>query len=183
MADTSNRLTRSDWLEAALVALDQGGLDAVKVLLLARSLGVSRGSFYWHFRDRQELLDSLLTYWEKRHTDEVSALAAAVQGDPSTTLLSLMENVLRTRQGRYDPAIRAWARHAPSVAAVVRRADKRRLEYICGLFREMGFDADEAQARGRLALLYLIGDHVMQASESKSRSLHLLALRHRILTS
>jgi AcrR family transcriptional regulator len=152
MAETSSRLTRSDWLEAALAALDQAGLDAIEVLRLARSPGVSRGSFYWHFRNRRELLENILSYWEKRHTDEVIERASASQTEPSMILRSLMENVLRTRHGRYDATTRAWSRYDSSVAAVSRRVDRRGLRYITGLFREMGFDADETDARGRLNL-------------------------------
>lgn len=178
----AERLTRDSWLEAALHALDEGGLEAVKVLPLAKALGVSRGSFYWHFRDREELLDKLVEHWKQRYTVEVIDRAKQARGDARARLLALMKDVLHRREGRFEPAMRAWARHDPKVAAAVRAADKYRLAYTTSLFREMGFSEREAEARGRLTLLYFLGDHMMFAPESATRRNQLLSLRHRILT-
>jgi AcrR family transcriptional regulator len=181
MVAKRERLSRESWLQAALQALCEGGVESVKILRLAAALGVSRGSFYWHFADRQDLLQSVLQYWLDRFTSDVISRASTSPGDASRQLLGLMEDVLFEREGRFDPAVRAWALHDPKVAAVVSRADRQRLTFITSLFREIGFDEDEAAARGRLGLLYLVGDHVLVTPESAAQRRKLLPIRHKIL--
>ena len=75
------RTPRSTWIEAGLAALASGGPDAVRVDLLAKALGVTRGGFYWHFASRQEFLDALLDAWEHRSTDEVLQRVEEEGGD------------------------------------------------------------------------------------------------------
>lgn len=175
-------LSRNAWLDAALEALDEGGIEAVKVLPLADRLGVTRGSFYWHFKNREDLLEALIEFWERRHTDAVLARAAGAEGDARDKLLALMEAVLRRREGRFESAVRSWARHDRKAAAAVRRADRERLAFVTSLFRDMGFSDDESEARARVVYLYLLGDHTMFAKESATRRKELLAARHRVLT-
>ncbi len=178
----SKSLSRTSWLDAALRALDEGGVDAVKVLPLAERLGVTRGSFYWHFKNREDLLEALIEFWERRHTEAVLARATDAEGDARARLLALMEAVLQRREGRFESAIRSWARHDRKAAAAVRRADRDRLAFVTGLFREMGFSEDDSEARARVVYLYLLGDHAMFAKESATRRKELLVARHRVLT-
>jgi AcrR family transcriptional regulator len=176
------QLSREAWLDEALRALDEGGLGGVKVLPLARRLGVSRGSFYWHFRDREDLLRSLLDYWDTELTDAVIERAAELRGDARERLWALMQEVVERRQGRYDPAVRAWALHAPVAAAVVRRVDRKRLSFLKRLFKEMGFGQEQAEARARLTLGFMVTDHVLLVEEPSPKRRKLLRLRHRVLT-
>lgn len=182
MVDRSRKLNRADWLREALSALDSDGLIGVKIQRLSASLDVSRGSFYWHFRDLADLLQSVLDYWESEFTTAVIARASAAEGDARDLFFSLMEDVLERRQGRFEPAVRAWARHDDAAAKVVRRVDRKRLAFITSLFLDMGFSREEADARSRMALLYLVGDHVVLANEPASQRRKLLRLRHRVLT-
>lgn len=175
-------LNRSDWLAAALRALERGGMEAVRVLPLSAALGATRGSFYWHFEDRAELLALLLEYWDREFTDSVLAHVRSAPGGPEKRLRALLEDVLLRRKGRYDPAIRAWAHQDRGVAAFVRRVDRKRLAFTEGLFREMGFDAAEARARARLAVAYLEGDHLILVREPPATRRRYLGLRHRLLT-
>lgn len=176
------KLDRSDWLLSALTALEEGGLEAVKVLPLARALGASRGSFYWHFRDRADLLRSVLDYWEVEFTDAVLERAEGNSGSPRARLLALLEDVLERRRGRFDPAVRAWAMHDRDVAGIVRRVDRKRVGFTTGLFQEMGFPTAEARARGRLILAYLVGDHMVFVPEAPTERRNFLRLRNRLFT-
>jgi len=140
MADTGRKLlTRDDWLAAALEALAESGLDAVRVLPLSKRLGVSRGSFYWHFADWKDLLHSILEYWERSDTDSVIEQLPVAPKDPRQRLWRLMSLIVEGRLSRYDPAIRAWALYDTEVARVVRRVDGKRMAVVEGLFREAGF--------------------------------------------
>jgi len=176
------QLGRSDWLEAALTALERGGPEAVRVLPLAKKLGVSRGSFYWHFRDRAELLDCVLDYWDTEITAAVIERSRAASVDAAERLRRLFEEVVNQRRGRYDPIIRAWALHDRRAAAVVRRVDRKRMAYLMSLFRAIGFSESAAEARARVALTYLVGDHVLLVHEPAERRRKLLRQRYELLT-
>jgi len=182
MVKSSRRkLGRADWVKAALAALEDGGLGAVRVLPIASKLKASRGSFYWHFRDRADLLDSLLEYWDTKITDEVIERSLAGTADPEERLWRLTEDVVGRRRGRYDPAIRAWARHDRKAAAVVQRVDRKRMVHLDSLYRAMGFDEAEARARTRLTLSYFVGDHVLLVDEPASARRRLMRRRFELL--
>jgi len=177
-----NSLTRQDWLDAALEALEESGIEGVKVLALAKRLGSSRGSFYWHFRDRRDLLQSLLDYWDRWSTDSViAALSEAVAVDPKQRIWLLMERVQTEGLSQHDPAIRAWALYDPDAARVVRRVDRKRLRAVADLFREAGFSEQQAVARARLLAVYLMGDPVVFVPEPAAARRKLARLRWRAL--
>jgi AcrR family transcriptional regulator len=179
---SKTKLSRSDWLEAALQALAKDGPDSLKILPLAASIGASRGSFYWHFRDRQDLLGNILTYWEAELTDTVIALGDSTEDNAQKCLLNVLNDVLLHDKGHYEPAIRAWALHDPHVAKTVRRVDRKRIAFITTLFRKMGFSPQESEARGRLAYVYLIGDAALLEREPRAKLQKYIRMRHRILT-
>ncbi len=87
------RLTRENWLAKALDVLAEEGIGAVCIEPVAKALGVTKGSFYWHFQDRDELVERLLEYWETERTDRLVDLVAADSNDPSRQLLTLFELV------------------------------------------------------------------------------------------
>ena len=104
------RLSVDDWIQAGFALLAEGGPNALRVDRLCEQLGVTKGSFYWHFKNRGELLEALLEHWSREMTD---AEFERIQGLPAglaCRLLALAEDVLEKGMGRYDPAIRAWAR-------------------------------------------------------------------------
>jgi AcrR family transcriptional regulator len=148
---------KPQWLNAGLEALRRGGVAAVRVERLAADLGITKGSFYWHFRDRGELLDAVLEYWEREMTDVEFERVRAVRGLPAR-LQALAEDVLEKGMGRYDPAIRAWARTDRKVAAAVAQVDRRRLRALGALFAEGGFTGVEARVRARLFYTFLLGE-------------------------
>lgn len=176
-------LSRTDWLDAALRALEKGGVEAVKVLPLASALGTSRGSFYWHFRDRDDLLQSVLAHWEETLTEAVIARARELDDTPQNRFLALLEEVVVRRRGRYDPAVRAWALYDPDAARVVRRVDRTRITFITSLFRDMGFPQSASETRARVAYSYMLGDHQVLYKEPSAKRRNYLRARHKILTS
>ncbi len=149
---------RAQWVAAGLESLRQGGVGAVRVERLAARLGITKGSFYWHFRNRGDLLDALLEYWAREMTDAEFERVSALQGGLAQRLLALAQDVLERGLGRYDPAIRAWARSESRVAAAVAQVDRRRVRALARLFEEAGFGAGEARTRARLFYTFLLGE-------------------------
>jgi AcrR family transcriptional regulator len=153
-------LTRDDWAEAALQAIGRGGLAAVVVEPLAAHLGATKGSFYWHFRDRAALVEAALERWESAHTEGVIAMVEQEE-DGLTRLRLLFRTVFEHSDDPIEVAMLATADH-PLVAPVLSRVTSRRLDYTVGLFAALGFGADEARDRGQLAIAAYLG-HVQLA--------------------
>lgn len=154
---------KQNWLLAGLDALRKGGVGAVRVERLAADVGVTKGSFYWHFRDRGALLEALLEFWSREMTDAEFERIQTLRGGLAARLLALAEDVLEKGMGRYDPAIRAWARHDRKVAAAVAQVDRRRVRALTGFFEEGGFGAAEARTRARLFYTFLLGEPQVRA--------------------
>jgi AcrR family transcriptional regulator len=177
-----DKLSRDDWLAAALEALEESGVGGVKVLPVAKRLGVSRGSFYWHFRDQRDLLDGVLDYWERWSTSRViEALRNVEDVSAKERIWLLMSTVFTEELGARDPAIRAWALYDKGAARVVRRVDRRRLDLVHVLFREAGFSDQSAAMRSRLLAAYLLGEYVLFVREPPERRRRLLRQRWRLL--
>ena len=154
---------RAQWLQAGLDALRKGGVGAVRVERLAAGLELTKGSFYHHFRDRAALLDALLEFWSREMTDAEFERIAVLRGGLAARLLALAEDVLEKGLGRYDPAIRAWARDDRKVAATVAQVDRRRVQSLIELFEEAGFPAREARTRARTFYTFLLGEPQVRA--------------------
>jgi len=154
---------RAQWLNAGLEALRKGGVGAVRVERLAGDVGVTKGSFYHHFRDRGALLEEVLEYWSREMTDAEFERIQTLSGGLAQRLVALAEDVLEKGMGRYDPAIRAWAREDRKVAAAVAQVDRRRVKALAGFFEEGGFTAAEARVRARTFYTFLLGEPQMRA--------------------
>lgn len=130
-------LGRDDWMRAARLALLRGGVDAVRVELLARELGVTKGSFYWHFRGREELLDALITEWETELGEDIIPRLRGRRGLPALRALArlMIERVPLSETGLLpsDAAMFTWASVSPEVAKRVNRAERRRLRLLADL--------------------------------------------------
>src|SRR5262245_5024378 len=131
------RTPRSRWIDAGLEALATGGPDAVRVEPLAQALGVTKGSFYWHFDDRGALLEALRDAWERTLVDEVIGRVEAGAGDARGKLRLLFDlaggGEIRVPL-RAELAIRDWSRRDDGVGDRLRRVDNRRMDYLRGLF-------------------------------------------------
>jgi AcrR family transcriptional regulator len=157
------RTPRSRWIEEGLRALAVGGPDAVRVEVLAQSLGVTKGGFYGHFTGRAALLAEMLDTWERMSIDEVIERAERRGGDPRARIRLAGALTFSSDLLPVDLAIRAWARHDPAVAERLRRVDNRRMDYLRLLFRAICRDEGEVEARSTLAFSFAIGHHFMAA--------------------
>jgi AcrR family transcriptional regulator len=155
-----DRLDRSRFLEAAFEVLCETGWQDVRISTLCSRLGVTKGSFYWHFEDHEALLLAVLAAWEEAGTDQIIVTVEATALPPAERLRVLLHTVFAesTRNDRIEAAIRAWAAADPRAAATVARVDERRLGYVRDLLQAIGHR--RAVATHRSALLYrtLIGE-------------------------
>jgi AcrR family transcriptional regulator len=162
---------KSQWTQAALEALRKGGVAGVRVERLAEDLGITKGSFYWHFRGRGELLEALLEFWAREMTEAEFERISQVKGGLARRLATLAEDVLEKGVGRYDPAVRAWARSDRKVAAAVAQVDRRRVRALTGFFEEGGFTPAEARTRARLFYTFLLGEPQVRAPAREAAEL------------
>jgi AcrR family transcriptional regulator len=166
------RTPRSGWIEEGLRALAAGGADAVRIEPIAKTLGVTKGGFYWHFEDRRALLEEMLDAWERVSIDEVIERIENEGGDARARLRRLSalagagDELLEI-----DLAVRDWSRRDASVAARLRRADNKRMDYMRSLFADFIADEDEVEARCMIAMSLWIGNHFVAADHrGRSRS-------------
>jgi len=158
------RTPRAAWIEAGLRALAAGGgPDAVRVDVLAKSLGVTRGGFYGQFKDRGALLDAMLDTWERAATDEVLEQVERRGGDARAKLRRAGALTFSDELLPIDLAIRDWARHDTAVATRLRRVDNRRMDYLRQLFGSLCDDEQEIEGRAVLAFSLAIGYHFIAA--------------------
>jgi AcrR family transcriptional regulator len=166
------RLSREDWIAGAWSLLEEEGVAAVRVEVLARRLGVTKGSFYWHFRDRPDLLNALLQAWESA---EAQGLAAWLQGGgkPKRLLRGLLD-WLRPRMRR-EVALRLWARSDAVAARALAIIDSQRLALLEKSFAGAGQGKKDAAARALLAYSQLIAQPLLPSDDAADeRALKLL---------
>jgi AcrR family transcriptional regulator len=178
----SLRLSREDWLARALDALVQHGERVLTVDALARELGVSRGSFYWHFKDRTDFIRQLVEYWFTAYTQIVPERLATVEGTAEERLMTLMEKIVSAGLARYDVAVRAWAKHDAIAARLVKKADQFRMDYVRSLFADMGFKGEELEMRTRAFVVYLSMESGLFIAQSKQSRIKQLKRLHTFFT-
>ncbi len=177
----SNQLRKKDWLRAALEFLGTSGIESVKIVPLAAHLGVTSGSFYWHFSNRTELYSALLEYWETEMTDKAIEAAREYSGSPEHRIWNLMEEVMDSGMARYDLAVWHWAQSDGEAQAVFSRTIEKRFAFATWMFEQVGFDPIQAEARGRMMVVYMMGESTLLPGASPDRK-EGLRLKHQLLT-
>ncbi len=153
------KLTREDWLQHGMKTLAEEGFNALKADLLAKSLQVSRGSFYWHFRDLEEFHQALLDEWHKRATQQVIEWLEQTASGPDR--LALLMRRAWSVSNRTERAVRAWATHSPEIAVRLAAVDKQRIDYIASLLKSAGLTARQARARATFVASAYLGRMVL----------------------
>jgi len=166
-------LTPETWIEAATEVLVDQGIDHVRVDVLANQLGVTRGSFYWHFRDREDLLRRVLQAWHARATEQLTQRLERAGVDAREQLRDVISLPFRghaaMRAARIELAIRAWARRDQMARHAVDEADASRIAYIAQVFSSIGFPVLEARSRAFLLYTYVVGESLMSTHGGPSQ--------------
>lgn len=171
------RRKKVDWLRAALAVLETEGIEGVRVERLARDLNVAKSGFYWHFRDRQQLYDELLDYWEHESTRVVTSSVELAALSPADRLLRAAHMILEHDLGGFDLPFRAWAQGKPKVLARVIRVYDGRLSWVRQIFRELGFKSSDLEMRARLFVGYHSWERTAFPHQSKAQAKRLIKRR------
>lgn len=160
------RYDRERWLEAALNVLAEEGGARLRVDALAKRLGVTKGSFYHHFRGRSDFVSAVADYWTEAYTDAVIAHVEQIGGDGRQRMRTLIETIQAGEYDRYDIAFRSWAAQDPEVAQRVRRVDEHRYEFVRRMFADMGFEGTELETRVRAWLVFVSAQRAVYMPEA-----------------
>jgi AcrR family transcriptional regulator len=180
--ETANpKLGRQDWVQAALETFMEKGIEAVKVDVLAKSLKITRGSFYWHFKNLDDLLTAIIQEWQAVETEDVMQQVEKIGGTPSQQLLNLLE-IAAKDDNRLEKAMRIWAIHDTRAMGSIERVDKQRLEYLQHLFIKIGFSQPDAALRAQVTYSVKLGWVTIAPPRTRSERLAEIRLVYETLT-
>ena len=165
--DTGWRGSLESWLEAAYEALLESGVDTVRILPLSKKLGLSRTSFYWYFKDREELLSALVARWREKNTGNVIKQSEAYAESVSEAMLNVFDCWLDKSlfDSRLEFAVRSWALQSAEILTEVQKADQLRLDALRKMLIRFGHKESSADVRARTIYLVQIGYISMQPNE------------------
>ena len=161
------------WLDAAYNLLVKLGVEAVKIMPLAKTVKMSRPSFYWHFEDREALLDALIARWDAKNTGNLVAQTKLHAGSIAEAMFNLFDCWLDTDlfDSKLDFAIRNWAQSAPALKTKLEAADQIRIRAITEMFVRHGFTSFQADIRATTIYYTQVGYIAMMIEEPKVRRL------------
>lgn len=167
LSDSGWRGSPDVWLAAAYETLLEAGVDAVKIMPLAKRLSLSRTSFYWFFKDREELLAALVARWREKNTGNLVGRADAYAETIVEAMLNVFDCWLDSRlfDSPFEFAIRSWARQSPALLREVQAADQQRIAALARMFMRFGRGESEADVRARTIYLAQMGYISMQTQE------------------
>ncbi|HZC97590.1 MAG TPA: TetR/AcrR family transcriptional regulator [Bradyrhizobium sp.] len=163
----SDQLSVKDWLDQGLKALAKSGFTALKAEPLAKALGVSRGSFYWHFADVAAFHAAILEHWREVAAEQIIANVEAASGDENP-LQVLLRRVFGEKLV-LEKAVRSWATLDPTARAAVQAIDRRRLSYVESLLTQSGLPAEVASARAQILYWTFFGFALSDQSLPKAK--------------
>jgi len=160
------------------------GIGGVEIGKLARRLKVTRGGFYWFFKSRRELLDSLLNDWTRTNTEAFKAVLRDSGHNGMAEFVAVVDIWVaeKTYDPLWDAAVRDWARVSPKVADLVRRVDQERIAILQQIFLDMGCAEDEALVRARISYFHQVGYYTLGLQEPREQRLRLVPLYIRYLS-
>ncbi len=173
-------VSKGQWLAKALETLVEDGFEAIKIDRLARRLGISRSGFYYHFKNRKDLLQHLLDYWANEYTAVITDSLDMKKLDAEKRLFITMKMVKDKKLAQYDLAMNGWAKVDLQVNEIVKKVIAMRLDFVRTIFKELGFKGDELEMRARLHLCYHAWEEVMFTDDNEDDYARLQALRYKM---
>ena len=175
-------VSKAEWLEAGLQALGKSGVSNLTVEGLAKSLKIAKAGFYWHFKNRDDLMRQLLDYWTREITEVVTANPAILELKPKSRLIRTAEIILDYDLTRYEIAIRQWALQDAGAARAVRKVNRLRLDFIRTTFSELGFHGEDLEVRTMMFVCYHTWESLMFREMSRKKRRSLITKRIELLT-
>jgi AcrR family transcriptional regulator len=168
-----DKLNRERWLTAGLQTLAEEGADGVRIMPIAQRLGVTKGSFYWHFKNLQEFHAAILEQWEQLYTQEAIKWLDNDQSDPATKLRTWITGAAYA-DFRLDRAIRSWGLVNPAVREVRARVDQDRIDYLVKLLRGIGWSKENAATLGQWTYAAWVGYATLDGPFATEKQLKLI---------
>ena len=175
-------VSKTKWLEAGLQALGDSSVAALTVEGLAKSLGIAKAGFYWHFKNRDDLLRQLLDHWTLEITEVITANPEILTLKPKTRLIRAAEIIHDYKLTRYEIAIRQWALQDREAARAVKKSNRLRLDFVRTAFSELGFKGEDLEIRTMLFVCYHSWEASMFREISRKRRRSQIAKRIDFLT-
>jgi AcrR family transcriptional regulator len=176
-------VSKAEWLAVGLKALCEQGVASLTIEGLAKTLGIAKAGFYWHFKNRDDLLGQILDYWTHEVTEIISQNPEVVALEPVSRLTTTAEMILDYDLTRFEIAIRQWALQDQHAARAVKKVNRKRLDFIRSAFSELGFTGDDLEMRTMLYVCYQTWESTMFREITRKRRRELIANRIEILTS
>jgi AcrR family transcriptional regulator len=168
-ASDTNPLSREDWVRGAVVFLSRNNVDALRIDSLCKYLGVTKGSFYWHFESREALLDAVLETWRVTMINDIEAWLRTTTGTPMSRLKRLLRIAISPRidvpGGPFELTLRDWARRDSRVDEIVRLVDAERLTIVRNLYVDIGLEPERADTYALMHMTYVVGGRTMLFSD------------------
>ncbi len=167
MSNVSRGVSKKEWLLTGLEELKTGGIEAVKIERLSKTIGVARAGFYWHFGKKENLLESMLEFWAEEYTFKYLRNPELVQLPAREKLHRIAENVRENKLGNFEIAVRAWAQSDPRAAATYEKVIATRLNFISQAYSELGFKGMDLEMRSHVYVCYVSWERPMKPDESE----------------
>lgn len=155
------RLSRQDWIDGAIRKLSEDSVAALRVDELAEYLNVTKGSFYWHFQSREDLLSAVLSWWRTLMTSEIKNVLGNLPGTGWERLANLLKIAISARPdvpgGPFELTLRDWARRDVQVAKVIDEVDTERIIFVADLYQDAGLDAQTARDYAFAQMAFVVG--------------------------
>ena len=179
----SKKYTREQWLQKSLEAISGKGFGRVVIDNIVTSLGVTKGSFYWHFKDRNDFLEKLITYWDDTFTKIVMYHINESEAGPRERLLELMLYITRNRLASYDAAITTLTHNEPQISNQIAKVFESRMQFVATLFAEMGYKEADLEMRSRMLVMFMSQEQNMPTQKPLKEQIKFMKKAHALLTS
>ena len=175
-------ISREQWLDKALKQLARRGNLGLTIEELSKAVGVTKGSFYWHFSNREDFVRNLFDYWADLSTTRVIEHVSGVEGSASERLLALTTFLIENDICKYELSIRGWVQIHPKLIPLLEQVDLKRYDYVANLFQEMGFTGDDLEMRVRTFVVFYGLESSLYPNQNMTSRLAAMELRHACLT-
>ena len=179
---THRGVSKEQWFEAGLEILTNDCVAALTIEGLARTLGITKAGFYWHFKDRDDLLGQMLDYWAYQHTEVLRSNAEVIALEPKQRLVKIAETIVDYSLTKYELAVYQWALHEPEVARLTRKVYRRRYDFVNRAFAELGFEGEDLELRTMTFVCFYTWEIVMFRDISHKRRRAQIVKRIELLT-
>ena len=177
----TKKYTREQWLQMSLEIISGQEFGHFVINNIVKLMRVTKGSFYWHFKDRNDFLEHLVTYWDENFTRNVMQHIAAMQGDAGKRLLELMMYVTRKRLARYDAAILSLAHNEPHVSNQIAVVFESRIEFVASLIAEMGYKGLDLELRSRMIVTFMSQEQNVLSQKAVKEQVRLIKKAYDLL--